>query len=187
MLNRIAWSTQGVGNDGVPLRFLVCSCPIGGVKTSAARLLGIGPFFQAGGRFMATQSKVSRFPAWFPPNCPPADAADAEGVVFRFVSRNAVDAEDFLSHYERGEAPRAQPCRRCGLSVYRTLESARSKLRDLRGRYPDRFATYIAEGTLTPEHGKIKQEGKDRDHHEWWAYEGVERRLPFRVAESLDG
>ena len=42
------------------------------------------------------------------------------------------------------------------------------------------------EGLLTAAHGKIKQEGSEPDHHEWWAYSGVERHVPFRVIETLE-
>lgn len=135
---------------------------------------------------MSIQAEGRQFPDWFPENCPPADAANADGIVYRFATKNPVDARDFLSHRELGLAPRAQACRRCSLSVYRTLLSARRKLRELRERFPDRFGPYIAEGTLLAEHGKIKQEGTDSDHHEWWAYDGVERHGPFRIVESLE-
>lgn len=135
---------------------------------------------------MSMQSNALRFPHWFPANCPPTAAMDANGVVFRFATKSPVDPHDFLSHSELGLAPRSQPCRRCGLSVYRNLASARRKLRELRDRLPDRFGPHIAEGTLFAEHGKIKQEGKDLDHYEWWAYDGIERHAPFRIVESLE-
>jgi len=135
---------------------------------------------------MSMQSNPPQFPHCFPPNCPPATSSDAGGVVYRFAMKNPVDAQDFLSHYELGLAPRSNPCRRCSLSVYRSLDSARKKLRELRDRSPDRFGSYIAEGSLTAAHGKIKQEGADPDHHEWWAYDGVIRHAPFRVVESLE-
>jgi hypothetical protein len=134
---------------------------------------------------MSTQPTSSKFPDWFPANCPPVTAADTSGIVYRFVMNDPIDPKDFLSHHELGLAPRAQPCRRCGLSVYRSLDAARTKLRDLRNRYPARFGSYIAEGSLTAQHGKIKQEGADPEHHEWWAYEGVARHEPFRVVETL--
>ena len=59
-------------------------------------------------------------------------------------------------------------------------------LKSLRNRYPVRFGRYIAEGTLDASHGKMKQDGRDLSHQEWWAYEGVERHRPFRVVETLD-
>jgi hypothetical protein len=133
------------------------------------------------------QPNPPQFPHCFPPNCPPATSSDAGGVVYHFAMKTPVDAQDFLSYHELGLAPRSNPCWRCGLSVYRSLGFARKKLRELRDLYPDRFGSYIyiAEGSLTAEHGKIKQEGKEPDHHTWWAYDGVDRHAPFRVVESL--
>lgn len=135
---------------------------------------------------MSANPASPRFPQWFPPDCPPPGASDAGGVVFRFATRNPVAAEDFLSHHELGLAPKAKPCSRASLSVYRTITSARRRLRQLRERFPARFGPHIAEGSLAAEHGKIIQEGADPDHHEWWAYEGVQRHAPFRIAETLD-
>jgi hypothetical protein len=135
---------------------------------------------------MSTNPASLRFPEWFPSDCPPPEASDAGGVVFRFAKRNPVAALDFLSHHELGLAPKAKPCSRAGLSVYRTIALARRKLRQLRERFPARFGAHIAEGSLAAEHGKIMQEGADPDHHEWWAYEGFERHALFRIAETLE-
>ena len=136
---------------------------------------------------MSTPSAELQFPEWFPAQCPPAEASDASGVVFRFATQNPVAADDFLSHHELGLALKAPQCRRSSLSVYGTVVSARRKLRELRDRSPARFGPYIAEGALKAEHGKIKQEGVDPDHHEWWAYRGVERHTIFRIVESIEG
>ncbi len=133
---------------------------------------------------MAT-SADPKFPDWFPPRRPPDSASDATGIVFRFIQSSFIDPADFLSHHELGLAPRAQPCRRCSLSVYRTLDFAREKLSELRARFPGRFGSHIAQGRLLPEHGKLKQKGIDLDHHEWWAYDGVERHEPFQMIELL--
>jgi hypothetical protein len=135
---------------------------------------------------MSTTSESLRFPDWFPASCPPEAAVDASGVVFRFVTNNPVDPGDFQSHHELGLARTANPCSRCSLSIFDDKDAARTKLKQLRGRYPDRFGLHIAEGTLTAEFGKMKQDGGNRSHFEWWAYDGVERHRPFRVVETLD-
>jgi hypothetical protein len=135
---------------------------------------------------MSTDPARLRFPEWFPPDCPPAWASDAGGIVFRFTTKNPVAVDDFLSHHELGLAPKAKPCGRAGLSVYRTIASARRKLRQLRERFPARFGPHIAEGSLAAEHGKIVQEGGEPDHHEWWAYQSVDRHVLFRVVETLE-
>lgn len=130
---------------------------------------------------------MGRFPDWFPPDCPPENSPDADGIVFRFTIDNRITAQDFLSHQELGLAPRSQPCRRCSLSIYRDLEYARKKLRELRDRSPDRFgASCIAEGMLKAEHGKSKQEGADKNHHEWWPYDGVQKQHRFYTVHALD-
>ena len=135
---------------------------------------------------MATRPQAHRFPDWFPPDCPSPAAEDARGEVYRFASNDPLTADDFRSHHELGLAPRTQKCRRCSLSVYRTIESARKKLRELRARSPARFGRYLAIGTLSAELGKLMQAGVDPDHLEWWAYEGVERHANFRIAETLE-
>ena len=127
-----------------------------------------------------------RFPVWFPPDCPPSSAGDAHGVVFRFVANDPVNPGDFLSHYELGLALQANPCRRCSLSVYKSQEIARTKLRGLRMRNPKRAEKHIARGELTPAVGKPGQAGQDPDHYEWWAFDGVERHQSFRVVERLE-
>ena len=44
------------------------------------------------------------FPDWFPEDCPPSTAADAEGEYFRIVAAQVVSEPDFLSHHELGTA-----------------------------------------------------------------------------------
>ncbi len=135
---------------------------------------------------MPSTNESPSFPDWFPASCPPAASVDASGIVFRFVANQPIDPGDFLSHYELEIAPRANPCSRCSLSVFDEIKAARESLKYLMGRNPDRFGPHIAEGTLDASHGKLKQDGKNLSHFEWWAYEGVERHRPFRVVETLD-
>ena len=132
------------------------------------------------------QSRARGFPDWFPPRCPPAAAADVDGIVYRFVAKDPVDAEDFRSHHELKLALHANPCRRCSLSVYRSLEIARDRLRGLRTRNPKRAEKHIAKGELTPDDGKLSQAGQDSDHYEWWAFDGVERHRTFQIVERLE-
>ena len=58
------------------------------------------------------------FPETWPCDCPPQDALDAEGDVFRIVDHDPPIANDLTSHLETGRLPRAAPCLRAGLSVF---------------------------------------------------------------------
>jgi hypothetical protein len=82
------------------------------------------------------QSNAPRFPDWFVPDCPPIDAAEASGTVYRFVGTNPPRPEEFQSYHETGELPNAPPCQRCGLSVFRKVEDVRRLLRHLWKTYP---------------------------------------------------
>ncbi len=131
---------------------------------------------------MSTQSNAPRFSSWFPLNCPPTAAADADGIVFRFVAKDPVDAEDVLSYHELGLALQSDLGRRGALSVYKSLDVARDQLRDLRKRNPKRAERHIARGTLTPADGRMKQTGKD-SHYSWWVFDGIVRHRSFQVVE----
>lgn len=75
-------------------------------------------------------SIARKFPDWFPPNRPDAATPDADGVVFRFVAKDPIDPADFRSHHELNLAPQSNRCRRCSLSVYKSLEIARDTLEE---------------------------------------------------------
>ena len=133
---------------------------------------------------MLTQSNAPRFFSWFLLNCPPTAATDADGIVFRFVAKDPVDAEDFLSYHELGLALQSDLCRRCALSVYKSLDVARDRLRGLQKRNPKRAERHIARGMLTPVDGRMEQTKKDPDHYSWWAFDGIVRHRSFQVVEK---
>ena len=114
------------------------------------------------------------FPADWPEGCPPDDAEDANGEVFRIVKSDPPTAADFQSYHEMGMA-RGYPCRRCGLSVFRSRSDAEHASRAFRN-----LGKVITEGMLLPEHGKTKQTGRP-SHTTWWPYEGVHRVSLFVV------
>jgi hypothetical protein len=91
-----------------------------------------------------------------------------------------------FAHHELGLALQSNPCRRCSLSVYKSLDVARARLRGLRTRNPKRAERHIARGTLTPADGRMEQAGKDPEHHEWWAFDGIERHRSFQVIERIE-
>lgn len=117
------------------------------------------------------------FPATWPNDCPPQDAVDANGVVFRIVNNDPPIADDLASHFETGKLPNAPPCLRCGLSVFREVRDAVHQKQLL-----PKLGRWIAKGTLKSDHGKTKlTTGKQPTHTTWWAYEGISRETLFAV------
>lgn len=114
------------------------------------------------------------FPAYMPDCCPPADASDAAGKVFRIVRHNPATADDFKTHTEKGTARSADACERAGVSVFLTHRQACHRLR-----LSPHLGTMIAAGTLTPTHGKMHVNKPEAGHANWWPYEGVVRHQPF--------
>jgi hypothetical protein len=120
------------------------------------------------------------FPKDWPQSCPPADAVDAVGEVFRIVRNSPPAAGDMASHHETGRLPKAPPCLRCGLSVFREVRDALHQRELL-----PKLGKFIAKGVLKPEHGKTKlTDGTQPTHTTWWAYEGMQRESIFIVREE---
>lgn len=98
---------------------------------------GLGSEHHEGSGLMSSESDGPRFPDWFVPDCPPGDADEATGTIYRFVSSNPGGPRDFQSYHETGERLNAPPCQRCGLSVFRRLRGrqgpAASPLEELSG------------------------------------------------------
>lgn len=122
------------------------------------------------------------FPANWPKNCPPSDAVDADGDVFRIVKDEPPTDEDFASHWETGKLPKAPPCLRCGLSVFRDVRDAVHQRQLI-----PKLGCWIAQATLKYHHGKTKlTEGVQPTHTTWWAYEKVNRASLFSVVREED-
>jgi len=82
--------------------------------------------------------------------------------------------------------PKAPPCQRCGLSVFRDGEDVRQLLRSLWKRFPNKkFGPHILRRELTAADGKIKATGQ-HGHLTWWAYQGVERHEAFEFVETVE-
>jgi len=116
------------------------------------------------------------FPEYFPPCCPDDKAIDANGTVFRIVKAEKMTDDDFLSHHELRIAVNVEPCIRCGVSVFDSLQGAihRQKL-------SPRLGKFIAKGILNPSSGKTSLPKKESRHMEWWAYSDVKRRTLFEL------
>ncbi len=120
-----------------------------------------------------------KFPDTWPSDCPPGDALDAEGTVFRIVNHNPPAAEDFVTSFESGAFPSRPACLRCGLSVHRILADAIHT----KTKYP-KLGSWIAQGMLTQGCGKTKQTGQ-ASHTTWWICAGVDRASIFTcIAEE---
>jgi hypothetical protein len=122
------------------------------------------------------------FPTDWPEECPPDDAVDALGIVYRITKNNPPTAADMLSHHETGRIPTGPPCIRCGLSIFRTQEDALHQQSLM-----PRLGKVIAEGNLRPEHGKMKlTQGRQPTHTTWWVYVTVtDRAAIFTVVQVL--
>ncbi len=121
------------------------------------------------------------FPKDWPSGCPSADTPDATGAVFRIVRGNPVAAEDVQSHHETGRLPKADPCLRCGLSVFRDLEDALNQQRLL-----PKLGNRIAKALLEGAHGKAcPTKGQQPTHTTWWSYEDVDRAALFHVVQEV--
>lgn len=120
---------------------------------------------------------TNSFPHNWPADCPPADAADGAGDVFRIVKHDPLIDDDMASHFETGKLRRAPACLRCGLSVFRERGDAVHQRQLL-----PKLGNMIAKATLKAEHGKTKRtKGQQPTHTTWWPYEGVNRRSLFSV------
>ena len=102
-----------------------------------------------------------KFPETWPANCPPADAGDADGDVFRLVKHDPPQPDDTASHMETGRLPNAPPCLRCGLSVFRELRDAVHQRQLL-----PKLGNLIGKATLLAEHGKTKLTKGAPDPHD---------------------
>lgn len=126
-----------------------------------------------------TNNAPLTFPKGWPAECPPVDAADAEGDIYRVVKSTPPTDGDFLSQAQLNQAVGADECRRCGLSVLRTLRDA-EHCRDLN----PHLGGFIALAAARPEHGKLKQTGGKKFHHTFWAYHSAQLVALFR---GVDG
>jgi hypothetical protein len=117
------------------------------------------------------------FPQDWPEGCPPSEAADASGEVYRVVRYSPPTRKDFTTHHEAGKMPKAPPCLRAGLSVLRGLVEAQHQ----RALMPH-LGPYIARATLEQKHGKTQlTQGKVPTHTTWWPYENGEREALFAL------
>lgn len=121
-----------------------------------------------------------KFPNNWSEDCPPQDAVEADGVVYRVVKNLPPDKSDLASHLETGKLPTAPACLRCGLSVFRDQNDAEHQKMLL-----PKLGKWIAKATLNNDHGKTKlTDGKLPTHTTWWPYENVVREALFTIEKE---
>ena len=125
--------------------------------------------------------ELMRFPIDWPNECPPNDAVPAEGTVYRLVKNNPCEQNDFRSHRELGKLPNADPCLRCGLSVFRDIADAKHQ----HCAYP-KLGNFIARANVNATHGRTKlTQGQQPSHTTWWPHEDIERHTLFTHLEEI--
>ena len=128
-----------------------------------------------------------KFPTHYPKNCPPKDADDAHGIVYRLVDCDPPQKHNFKSVYElTGKKKRLTPNQKnCGLSVQRSIKDIK-KLKENKALVRGLRKRLIARGKLNPALGKIKHTGNNKSpsHHTWWVPLGAEPWLVFEVIDE---
>lgn len=116
------------------------------------------------------------WPTFFPSDCPPEDALDMTGDVFRFVVSDPPKQDpDMLSYFETGELPSAKPRDRAGLSAGVDLEH----FKEVRAN-SKRFRRHlIAKATLQASMGKMSKPSPSYHTNLWF------RKPVLVVAASL--
>lgn len=126
---------------------------------------------------------MSEFAANCPESCPPPEARDVEGEVYRFVRNDPPAAADMRSWEDDGRNPgQGDPCSRCGLSVLTRAED----IPIARKAIPFFRKLFAAKATLKPEHGRICKTGNHRWHHDLWvkAVHGATIHQEFRLVTT---
>jgi len=124
------------------------------------------------------------WPSFFPPNCPPSEAKDASGKVFRLVSSASPSVSDFESYAQMHPKKWMGNCKASGLSVFTAESDALRMVRRVQGIVQGRSAPgdLIAFANLTPEAGKLMHTPRDgNSHHTWWAPDGFNHVAAFKV------
>lgn len=121
------------------------------------------------------------FPDDWPKDCPPVDAEDAAGTVFRIVAHNPPTDDDLKSYQELGILVGPE-CQRHGVSTYNTIEGALRKQK----LYP-RFGQHIAEGALVASLGKLSLlRNRKTQHLTWWPSTTANRKAAFKVVFTIE-
>lgn len=110
------------------------------------------------------------WPEHYPNTCPPLNATDAGGNVYRFLLGSNTVSDDFLSYYLLGKADN---CQSRGLSVYTSfsgVEEARKAIPAFRNK---KCARANLSGSA---HGKVLHTPSQKcaQHYTWWLPESLD-------------
>jgi len=124
------------------------------------------------------------WPAFFPPDCPPADAEAVKREVYRFVINDPPAAADFVPLIQlRDDIWPSKLCEAAGLSVFTDLVDAARQRRRFKGFRRRK----VARGIIQPEHGVSKSTPRDSflSHVTWWLADGVAAETLFAVVSEI--
>ncbi len=114
------------------------------------------------------------FPTDWPKNCPPSDAADCSGPVFRIVTAKPPGPDDLKSYEELGIQVGSE-CRRKAVSVYAKLEHALH-----RQSLSPHLGSFVAVGEFVQGAGKTKLTDERTGHVAWWSPKQFDRASLFK-------
>jgi len=125
--------------------------------------------------------RLMTFPAHYPDECPPGDARDADGELFRFVRNQPPQSSDFVPVYPGNTVIDADMrCQACGLSVLLTevdVVAARKTCPWFKKRL-------VAKGRVNRDWGKTGRTGSQvPNHYTWWVASGKSPEQIFEVIE----
>ena len=139
---------------------------------------------EEGGSFVVSTAIVVKFPAYFPENCPPAEAIAEKCLLFRLCKKATLSEQDFISFYLINPQKHKDNINAYGLSVFKSFDDcvrAKSKSPNLRKKYK-----YVARGLNNSYRGKILHtpNGTNPNHYTWWLYEGVQPHTFFEICNE---
>lgn len=110
------------------------------------------------------------WPAHLPNNCPPLDAQNTLGTVYRLIAHSSPHPDDFRSwredHMDQPLPQNLTECQAGGLSVFKDDADAHRTIK----RIPRFRKSKLALGVLTPDLGKLLHTPAKSgpSHHTWW-------------------
>ena len=111
---------------------------------------------------------LSDFPEYYPEQCPPYNANNTEGIVFRFTKEDKPHKQDFISFYEKNPNKDwgMDTCQAMGLSVFPTIEACE----EMKRKIPALNKKKIASANLNNNYGKFANtpSTNSKRHMTWW-------------------